>query len=974
GVQIPLNQQPNQDEEQHIIQQEPPQHEEQPIIPPPPPIPPVPFNLVIPPVPNVGRQDGDLRRRRDEDARRRQQALNRERGEAIRQERLERRQQLQQQQQDDDGAGLDHFFDVEIEQHVNNQAPHGQDGNQPVNNIIGPEQAPVNDQIDQQDMPRKKTLEAAHYALHGARGGFARRKKINKGEVDANKAGQDAHEEITLRAELAQKLYMRDRIAKGFELQEYSHHYIFEREYQKEHSFDMMFIKTITESGKDYYDPELDDLLQTIDQQVADEKAQAEEQDKEFDEAGFREQKMMEGGYEKLLDAFNEFIETDLTLFDDTSDEYILRNYTTLKMIGERAQNMLDVVLPEILVAEYQYKVTTGFRGSEEKKRKFIAANNLAVAIQEYTEYMDVRFEIMKHPLYSLLYSELDGEINAYTLGIIKSRIKECEKQGLLTGSTAQLESFLSLVYNDKQLKIGFNEERRSKKMLERIQEKVDVNEDDFNVGEGESGLPDADRELSGDALNQARQQDKSADAAWRGRKRLAKNEVVNTLQVINSGEAYEMDVVYGIITGVDSGLTSNQLKTALSTRGDRATRSRNASAEMRKADGLTLKRKEEALLAVNKFNEDHPLRQVPEEQIPKLAAQLAYLVNDDNPKDYTAINAMIEKYFGDDLGDQEKVKKSKALTCFKIFNDFLDSDTSRLEYTDDHKLINDYAYVRKVAERAVQMPQFIKDVRADGVLVSPDRADAILTFADVVGDYFAFVTMRMNLITDPNYQLLFMDSLFAPIEGEGEDEAQKRESKNNTGSDILQRMVALQNDGTIRADLSNFIVNATVLKAYDTKLYEGTMAQSLANKGYNRKAVYLDQTLEYRIGLQLRKSYAGPNAAPENLDDAQVKKEHLVLPTKIRRYLRLTNILMGKQKEYKMEDFKKLIDGEEGIPGMQRRIEMSLKAKQLLEETEETQITIAGNTMGLARDHILSLTFKELFVDFSDDAILNGY
>ena len=977
GVQNPLDQQPNQDGEQPIIQQ-PHQDGEQPLIPPPPPIPPVPFNLVIPRVPNVGPQDGDLQRRRDEAARRRQQGRNIQMGAQVRQERQERRRQLQQQQQlqGDNGAGLDHFFDVEIVQHENNQPPHGQGGNPPVNNIIGPEQAPVNDQIDQQDMPRKKTLEAAHYALHGAKGGFARRKKFNKGEVDANKAGQDAHEEITLRAELAQKLYMRDKAAKGFELQGYNNHYMFDRKYFSLHGFDEMFIKTIHGSRKEGFDQELDVFLQTMDQLVADEKAQAEEQDKEFDEAEFREKKMMEGGYGKLLEVFNEFMETDLALFNDTSDAYMLRNYTTLKMIGDRAQNMLEVVLPEILVAEYQYKVMTGFRGSEEKRRKFVAANNLAVAIQEYTEYMDVRFEIMKHPLYSLLYSELDGEINAYTLGIIKSRIKECEKQGLLTGSTAQLQSFLSLVFNDKQVKNSFTEERRGKTMLERIQEMADVNEDDFKIREGESDLPEADRELSGDALNQARQQDKSADAAWRGRKRLAKNEVVNTLQVINSGEAFEMDAIYGILTGVDSGLTSNQLKTVLSTRGDRATRSLNASAEMHKADAQTQLRNAVALSAVEKFNDDHPTRQVPEEQIPKLAAQLAYLVNVNNTDDYTAINAMIEKYFGDDLGDQEKVKKSKEDTYYSLFNSFLDSDKSKFEYTDDDKLINDYAYVKMVAERAAQMPQFIKDVRAEGVPFSPDRSSAILTFAAVVGDYFAFATLRMKLITDPNYQVFFMDSLFAPIEGEGDNEAQKRESKNNTGADILQRMVALQNDGTIRADLSSFIVNATTLKAFDTSLYQGTMQQRLDARGYKRKEIYNDHLLDYEIGLQLRKDLKGPGAAEDNLDDPEVIRAHEELPGKIKRYLAAASfVLTGQLKVYSEKEKKELMNGGNDIPGMAQREEMSKKARALFEKGfSSTQVRIKGFTYGIVRDEILSYTFADILSDISDGYILEHF
>ena len=654
-----------------------------------------------------------------------------------------------------------------------------------------------------------------------------------------------------------------------------------------------------------------------------------------------------------ILDFLND---TDITLFDDTSDEYIIRNYSALKKLGEKAAIMLNYTLPTMAAMEQAYGAREGYLHSEEGFKKFFAANNLAVSIHKYMEYINLRMEIINHPLYKVLYEELDGQINEGTLNRLERRIAQAETDGKFDERMNGVAGFVRLVALSIKGLPGFEKPVRDKTMEKRLEDShTDFK---FKKGKGEEDLPD--HLLSQDDIEANELIFGENESEWRAQKPLDAAETKTALEIVKGEKYDEIATMYSLLGEAERNMDVKTFKIimgGLTQRKDINERANILDEAAIEAKASTLLANYEALEA---YNQEHQDKKVEGELYGFLYKELSRYKTPEEKK------AAIEKF----NSDHQEVRGKEFK---KVLNDFLNyaKNPVKFKYVDDNKLITDYNYVMEAAEKAADIGNTLAVAKAAGLFISYDRERNIKAMAAAITEHAAYISMRFRLVKDPHYVQFFFESNVASIEGEGEDEDAKALDKAEKEVEIRGRISTAVRDGAITEDVAKYLNLTEQIREIDSELYTKSFMPRVIEKGfaYPPGDKYLDDDPAYELGLKMRRGLDEAEG-PENLQDDEVKAEHAELGVKTRRWLEIAkSVLTGNDATVSDEEVKRI------NKGVEARQALSAKARTILERgVPEGETIIRGQTTYAVRQDILSHDFAEILDDISDETLVNNF
>ena len=184
--------------------------------------------------------------------------------------------------------------------------------------------------------------------------------------------------------------------------------------------------------------------------------------------------------YKDLVDGF---LKMDLSVYDNTSDEYLINHYPDLVTLSVPAVNFS-------LEETYDTMIKSGYQISDKKKNNAMAQ---AKAIRDYMTIADHRMKLIAHPYYQLLY-RVEDEERTFDTAVLEKRLSKISRY-----SEGPLMEYLLLL--SRAMLRKYSPESKKMRMVERMTKgygyEADAvyEEDDANSASYQKGLADAKKE-----------------------------------------------------------------------------------------------------------------------------------------------------------------------------------------------------------------------------------------------------------------------------------------------------------------------------------------------------------------------------------------------------------------------------------------------------------------------------------------------
>ncbi len=487
------------------------------------------------------------------------------------------------------------------------------------------------------------------------------------------------------------------------------------------------------------------------------------------------------------------FLKMDYTIFDNFEDIYIVLNFEKLNNAIEQSEHIYKDVLPLAVEA-----------GTiDENTRVNVTA--LAMAIDDYKEYMNYRIMIIADENYTLALDEEPFRMNADDAAIYERLDKFTSDNNLSERNLNTLMHFVTyktgMNGNDKGdrkrnplFAEHFNDEKSN--MLTRMQQYgFSAEEKEENVDE------DIDEDLA--ALEQqvkAEDVDQEAD-----------REAANIPEVPEILIPKRRRQLNYLITGNDI-MPQELHEGEEKNRSDLAGKAREIYQAWENMNPeLSLER---ALLDVSKYEEQGFI--LPPEILEVVRAGI-------RPGESLEVRKANADTLAEGMyrGDNEDAKQLPHI----LISNYMRTDFSIFDALDDEAIVSHYNEAKRLLNYGLSLQElFYQTADNKTCLLSQDRADNFYAILSALRDYMDYATIRMDIIRSPFYSLFDVD-------------------KEIKEQDIKQ--VEDAGKGEYEADLLMYIKKYADIAPYIEKVKRGGFYERASGYGYVDINEYLDENPE---------------------------------------------------------------------------------------------------------------------------------